>query len=144
MVGILKDWAAPNAASRALAINAGPELKVVGERPTGSCPVSGLLCFRVVYGPEVAVVVVDREHHILMVCATRLSMGLAEFLKGAQFLRPASRSETLEGILKCGYVMATYGLAQWLAREAKVAIELRGSVLELLGGKAELLKGGEG
>lgn len=129
MLGLHEPFAAPDPKSRALALGNGPELVKV---PEGS-PVEDLRIWRCRMAGDLMVVIVDRSNAILIVCADSLSKPIKQFLDRAEFIEPATQCCALEGMLKCGYVMSTYGIAAWLTREAGIVLEVRRHVVAMLG-----------
>lgn len=102
-------------------------------------PVEELRLHRMEQGGEVFVLVTDRSNALFAVLCNRLSKRLAGVLERADFLGPATQCSALEGMLQCGYAMASYESAAWLTREVRLVLDMRPHVRAMLN---EALKDG--
>lgn len=106
-----------------------------------ACPV-GLPCefirlMRVGYGGESFVLVCNPANELLAVLGNRLSLGMSNILERAQFVGPARRCKTLEGMLHCGYVMASIAAADWLTQNVRLLFDMHPHTKRMLrGGEA--------
>ena len=79
---------------------------------------------------------VDGDNQLVGVVAERLSAGLCDFVKRADFGEPATECTALESGLGCGYCFVRYSTAQWLTRDGVALAALRPHVAEALGREA--------
>jgi len=83
-------------------------------------------------GEECFGILVDARNRPLAVVANRLSERLRSLLQRFDFDGPAGQCSALQICLGAGYVYSGYHAAEWLTKEARLLVELRGHVEAVL------------